>query len=98
MAYQIKLSKLFIRKVVYILKYLEENWSKKVADEFTETLDKKMLLLAKNSLIGKDCDKDLTVKRILITPHNKLFYRVKGRTVFIITLFDTRQNPKKKQV
>ena len=43
MAYEIKESNFFLIKVTNLLKYLEENWSKKIADEFKEKLDYKML-------------------------------------------------------
>jgi len=35
------------------------------------------------------------VQWILITKHNKLYYRIEGDIIYMITLFDTRQNPKK---
>jgi plasmid stabilization system protein ParE len=95
MAYTIKQSKLFLKKVTNLLEYLEENWSKKVADEFKKKLDYKMLHLLKDPSSGKNCYKVSNVRRILVTPHNKLFYRVIGKTIYIITLFDTRQNPEK---
>ncbi len=53
-----------------------------------------MLQLLTRPNVGKRC-KFPNVKRLLITPHNKLFSRIKGKTIYIITLFDTRQDPKK---
>jgi plasmid stabilization system protein ParE len=84
-----------LKKVTNLLEYLEENWSKRVADEFKEKLDNKMLHLLKDPFSGKKCYEVSKVRRILVTPHNKLFYRVIGKTIYIITLFDTRQNPQK---
>jgi plasmid stabilization system protein ParE len=94
MAYEIIQSKLFLSKVNHLLEYLEKTWGKKVAQEFKQKSDGQILQLLKHPQSGKNC-KFPNVKRLLITPHNKLFFRVKGKTIYIITLFDTRQNPKK---
>jgi len=95
MAKKIKQSKLFAKKVTNLLEYLEMNWSKKVADEFKKILDEKMLRLIDKPKSGINSTKVSEVRWILITKHNKLFYRIKGEIIYIITLFDTRQNPKK---
>jgi hypothetical protein len=39
--------------------------------------------------------KFLKYNGFLITKHNKLYYRIEGDIIYMITLFDTRQNPKK---
>ncbi|HEY5369395.1 MAG TPA: type II toxin-antitoxin system RelE/ParE family toxin [Hanamia sp.] len=94
MAYKIEQSSLFVKKIAKLLEYLESNWGKKVAVEFKTKLDKRMLQLLTKPDNGKVCNVP-HVRMILITPHNKLFYRIKGKTIYIITLFDTRQDPKK---
>ncbi len=95
MAYKIKQSKLFLGKTIKLLSYLEKRWGKKVAEEFKEVLDRKILQLAETPNIGINSIKMLDVKRVVITKHNKLFYNVKGKTIYLITLFDTRQHPNK---
>ena len=95
MANQIKLSKLFVKKVTRLLQYLEKNWSKKVADDFKRNLDEKMLRIIDEPDAGRNSDKVDGVQWVLITKHNKLYYRIEGEIIYIITLFDTRQNPKK---
>ena len=94
MAYKIIQSQLFLTKVTHLLEYLEKTWGKKVSEEFKQKLDTQILSLLKQPDKGKNC-KLPNVKRLLITPHNKLFYRVKGKTIYIITFFDMRQDPKK---
>lgn len=95
MAYKIKQSKLFLIKIIKLLEYLEKNWGKKVADEFKERVDKKILQLSETPNIGKDGRQVSNVKRIVITKHNKLFYMIKSKTIYLITLFDIRQDPQK---
>lgn len=95
MAYKIIFQKDFLKKSVHIANWLEINWSKKSADKFASILYQKLTDIQNNPFIGQICKNDIATRKILISPHNKLFYRVKGKTIYIITLFDTRQDPKK---
>lgn len=68
---------------------------KKSADKFVVILHKKLILINNNPFIGQACKNNTATRRLIITKHNKLFYRVKGKNIYIITLFDTRQDPQK---
>jgi plasmid stabilization system protein ParE len=78
-----------------ILDYLAENWSEKDADNFLKKLFLRIDILSKSSLIGKKSDKLSSVRRIVITKHNSLFYTVEGDNIIIQDIFDTRQDPAK---
>ena len=78
-----------------ILDYLTENWSEKDADNFLEKLFLRIDILSKSPLIGKKSDKLSSVRRIVITKRNLLFYTVEGDNIIIQDIFDTRQNPSK---
>jgi plasmid stabilization system protein ParE len=94
MDYKMILQKDFVKKSAQIAVWIETKWSKQSADKFVNILYEKLNEVNHNPFIGQSC-KNNNTRKILITPHNKLFYRVKGKTIYIITLFDTRQNPKK---
>ena len=95
MAYQIVTKNRFKKKVTKILGFLEKEWSKKVAQEFLKKIDKKFDILSKQPLIGRHSEKYKNVRCVLITPHNKMYYRIEGNKVIIINLFDTRSDPEK---
>ncbi len=95
MDYKIILQKDFFKKSEQIAIWIELNWSKKSADKFVSILYKKSIQLRKFPFLGQTCKNNHTTRRLLITKHNKLYYRIKGKTIYVITLFDTRQNPKK---
>jgi len=78
-----------------IIDYLTENWSEKDADNFLEKLFIRLDILSKSPLIGKKSDKLSSVRRIVITKRNLLFYTVEGDNIIIQDIFDTRQNPSK---
>ena len=95
MDYRMILQKDFFKKSAQIATWIENSWSKKSANKFVTTLYKKLNEVQNNPFVGPVCKNSTITRRILVTPHNKLFYRVKGKTIYVITLFDTRQNPQK---
>jgi len=67
MEYRIRQSKLFEKKVTDLLAYLEQSWNKKVAQDFKQILDRKMLQLIKEPDSGRNSQKIAGVQWILIT-------------------------------
>jgi len=51
--------------------------------------------LAKYPLTGIASQKIIDVRSILLTKHNRLYYRVKNNFIEILRVFDTRQNSMK---
>ena len=96
MAYKIIVSKLFQRKVIALNNYLQTEWGLAVATDFHETLIKIILTIANQPGIGSVSNKRKDVRKILITKHNRLYYRVNNtKSITLLILFDTRQNPKR---
>jgi len=95
MAYQIIVKKRFANKVVRLLDYLETEWGKTVADNFLNEIDRRIDTLTEQPLMGVASNDAKTVRSILITKHNRLYYRVKVNTIEIVNIYDTRMNPRK---
>lgn len=95
MAYLIIVKKRFTNKIVKLLDYLEGEWGKTVADNFLKEIDKRLDTLSEQPFIGAPAAEAKTVRSILITKHNRLYYRIKGKTIEIVNMYDTRMNPKK---
>lgn len=96
MAYKIIVSKLFQKKVIALNSYLQEEWGLAVAIEFHETLIKIILTIADQPGIGSVSKKKKDVHKILVTKHNRLYYRVNyNKSITLLILFDTRQHPKR---
>ncbi len=96
MAYQVIIKKRFTNKVQKVLAWLNKEWSAKVASEFLEKIDYRIGLLAKQPYAGAPSAKVKDIRGLLITRHNKMYYKVKGDKVIILNMYDTRINPKKK--
>ena len=95
MAYKTIVKKRFTNKVIKLLYYLEAEWGRTVADRFANKLEKRLDNLLKQPFTGAESGYFKNVRSILITKHNRLYYRIKGTTIEIINLYDTRMNPKK---
>jgi plasmid stabilization system protein ParE len=95
MAYTIIVKKRFTRKVTLLLQYLEKKWGRKTAAEFENNLHKRIQQLALQPWMGIPSEKIAQVRSILITKHNRLYYRVSSNSIEIINLYDTRRSPKK---
>ncbi|MEP7255058.1 MAG: type II toxin-antitoxin system RelE/ParE family toxin [Ferruginibacter sp.] len=95
MAYQIVVRKRFTNRVQKVLAYLEKEWSHKVASEFLLKIDRRIDLLTKQPYIGVLSAKVKDIRGLLITRHNRLYYKIKNNKVIILNMYDTRKKPKK---
>ncbi|MEO6719586.1 MAG: type II toxin-antitoxin system RelE/ParE family toxin [Ferruginibacter sp.] len=95
MAYKIIYKKRFLNKLIKLLEYLKADWNEDVANTFINKLQKRLQTLSKQPYIGVPSSVIKPVRSILITKHNRLFYRIKDDTVEVINMYDTRSSPKK---
>ena len=95
MAYKIIYKKRFNNKLIKLLEYLDKEWNYKVAQDFLEKLDKRINTLKKQPLVGKLSLKKVGIRAILITKHNRLYYKIANDTIIVLNMYDTRSNPKK---
>lgn len=95
MAKEIKWTKTAEKNFMNAVDYLIENWPEKVVSEFITHTDDLLHLLATHPDLGIMQNKEKEIRGILLSPHNKLLYRIESNRLIILKIFDTRQNPKK---
>ena len=78
-----------------VITYLKDTWTEKIALQFINKVEQRLSRLSIFPLTGIVSNKDTSIRCIVITKHNKLYYRLKNDTIEILSLFDTRQNPNK---
>ncbi len=93
--YKIEYSRLANDQLINILNYLNKNWGVKTADDFEVKFLKKIGHLIINPNLGRPAFKKSSVRCINLTKHNKLYYSIRKETIFLISIFDNRQNPSK---
>ena len=97
MAYEIIFKKRFTNKLIKLLAYLEQEWSQQAATNFLKKTDHPIGQLSSQPFTGVPSEKIKDVRAVLITRHNRLYYKVKGKKVIILNMYDTRMNPKRKK-
>ena len=75
MAYKIRHNKTFLKDVLRVTDWLENKWSKEIADEFAKLLYNKIHNLAKTPYAGSPSQKNMQGRKLIITKHNKIYYR-----------------------
>ena len=83
------------RSLEAILLYLEENISLTTAQKLASKVDEKVQLLFRQPYVGRPSSKAKTVRKIGISRHLMMYYRVVGSSLVISDFFDSRQNPDK---
>jgi plasmid stabilization system protein ParE len=78
-----------------VLAYLKDNWHQKVIDDFLNKLETFYIIISRNPHVFGYYSKSRNIRNYAITNQHVIYYRNKRKTVEIITLFDTRQSPKK---
>lgn len=94
MAFEIIFKKRFINNLISIQTYLENEWGEKVATSFLKKIDNRINSLKKFPYLGAESLKIPSVRGLLITKHNILFYKIESNKIIILNLFDTRSKEK----
>ena len=83
------------KKLDDLFDYLIENWSIKVKDNFVIKLDKYIETIKNYPESFPESVLENGLRKCVITKQTTLFYRFNSESINIVTIFDTRQNPKK---
>jgi len=94
MGYQIIEKKRFQKKLYKLLEYLEKEWGHKVAVDFFADIKFHLNLISNQPYVGKT-EARKNVRSILITKHNRVYYRIEGKIIEVLNMYDTRMSPKK---
>lgn len=91
---QIIYKKRFLNKLDKLLAYLEKEWNITVGNEFLDKLEDKIKIIKSHPTIGGITSIKNT-RSILITNHNKVYYRIEKNKIVVLNMIDTRKYPKK---
>ena len=76
-----------------LLEYLSQHWNYQIAFKFIEKLDKTIVHIAKYPKLYPLIHQEFKVRKCVLTEQNSLFYKFDGQVIYILRIFDTRQNP-----
>ncbi|HEX8529631.1 MAG TPA: type II toxin-antitoxin system RelE/ParE family toxin [Cytophagales bacterium] len=75
-----------------IVEYLQTEWSEKAAEEFIEKVNDKLEVLRLFPQIGSESEQKKGLRKLILSPHNTLVYRIKGDVIILLTIYDNRQS------
>ena len=78
-----------------VLDYLQLKWSDQILNRFINKIDDNIGLIIGDPKIFPLINKRLKIRKSVITKHNTLYYRETSKSIQIVRLFDSRQDPKK---
>lgn len=79
-----------------IVSYLSENWSDQEIENLIKETVRAIEYITSYPRMFRET-KRRNVHEVLLTPHNLLQYHISGNRIQIVTIWDTRQNPRKKK-
>lgn len=91
--YKVIWSKAAFEDYEQILDYLIRFWNKEVALSFISKIEHKQNQIATQPETGKISLKAPTVRSVLVTIHNRMYYSIDQNSIQILRIYDTRQNP-----
>jgi len=95
MAKEVILTPIADRNIMKIVDYLTVMWGLKVANNFIDRFEQVIILLAEDPDMFQFADRIKRVQKCHVTKHNILYFKQTSKTIKIISIFDTRQDPKK---
>ena len=92
---KVVISKTAEKKLNELFNYLIEKWSIKVKNDFIEKLESSIEIIKNKPEIFPESKKGKNLRKCVITKQTTLFYRSNSKFIYVVTIFDTRQNPLK---
>lgn len=77
-------------KLSDVLGFLESNWPHFVSKDFTVSLEQQIELLKYFPEIGIQSEREPSIRKVLVTKHNALYYTFNSEQIVILTIIDTR--------
>lgn len=95
MVFSVAISSRAEKNLEEIISYLETEWSIRVRDKYLSILEQKIKLISESPSIYPASIKRKSIHRCILTKHSILYYKTKGDHIEIITIQDSRRDPKK---
>jgi len=77
-----------------IIAYLEEKWSEKEIKKFIKKLEKQISVIKKQPLSFPKSQL-IEARKSVLSKQTIIYYKVFEDVIYIVTIFDNRQNPEK---
>lgn len=83
------------KNISNVFEYLEFKWNLEVKKKFAVNLMETIKLIQSDPDIFPKSDKNKRLRKCVLNKQSTLYYSFNNNQIVIVSLFDTRQNPKK---
>lgn len=83
------------KSLLSLLEFLELKWSVNVRNQFISNLDESIYLIRKEPSLFPKSQYNKNQYKCVLSKQTTIYYKYNAKAVWILALFDTRQNPKK---
>jgi plasmid stabilization system protein ParE len=97
MALRIRWTSKAFKRFDSIIAFIENEWGARVTEQFIKRTFELLSLISKHPHIGTLENQEKSIRGLVITKHNKLFYRIddKKQEVILLNIFDNRSSAKR---
>ncbi|MEO6169106.1 MAG: type II toxin-antitoxin system RelE/ParE family toxin, partial [Chitinophagales bacterium] len=95
MVFEIRYSRFADDNLKDILSYLSESWSNEVVFGFANRLSARLERIKTHPHHFPFHDEKRTVRKCSLNPYHGIFYKIDGNIIYIVAIFDLRQDPQK---
>lgn len=81
-----------IKNLESILYYLKDNWTKREIENFKNRLSKQIHLIEQNPYLFAISQDNSRLRKSVLSRQITVFYEVSGQIIFLIHIFNTKQN------
>jgi len=92
-SYRINWTNHALNELKEVFNYLEVNWTEKELRKLSIEIEKTLELISINPELFPKTKK--SIRRVVITKHNTLYYRKNKKTIEILSFFSNSKNPNK---
>ena len=84
------------RNYTSIREYIRRRWVNAASDAFHDRASKVVLLLSRHPEMGVLEVPEKGIRAFQLSALTRVFYRIKGDAIILLSFFDVRQHPRKK--
>jgi len=81
-----------INNLKYILDYLVDKWTQREIDNFKNRLSKLIRLIEQNPNLFPISQYNYRLRKVVLSRQTTIFYEVSGQMIYIVYLFNNKQN------
>lgn len=95
--YKIKWTAHALAELADTIQFLEDNWTERELNQFANAVDNTVEIMSRHPEIYPFSGTKKNIRKAVIDKNNTIYYRIVGDSIQILSVFGTKQDPKKRR-